>query len=116
MALEHFVGDCLETVLSREERLDLPAALNTARHLVRALSALHAAGTLHGDLRPLNVLVSPDGEKVLIADLCSAASRDGGALVFGSPMAEGRWAYVSPEQTGRMNGPSTTAPISTRSA
>ena len=80
MALEHFVGDCLETVLSREERLDLPAALNTARHLVRALSALHAAGTLHGDLRPLNVLVSPDGEKVLIADLCSAACKLGKKL------------------------------------
>ena len=51
-------GDTLETVLQRSGRLPLADALSIAVQIAGALGAAHAAGLLHRDVKPSNVLVS----------------------------------------------------------
>ncbi len=99
LVLEPFAGEGLDDVLARQQFFAVPVALRIATQLARALAALHAAGIVHRDIRPANLLLARDGVQIKLADLSRAASREGPAR----PAAVGDWAYASPEQTGRMN-------------
>ena len=100
LVLAPFAGENLETVLARQPRFALPMALAMVHQLARALAALHAAGIVHHDIRPANLLLARDGVQVKLADLSRATPRE--SATSARP-AVGDWAYVSPEQTGRMN-------------
>ena len=67
--------------------------LQIAEETLDALAVLHAAGLVHRDVKPSNLLVRPSGRVVLI-DLGIACQRDASASrrLVGSP------AYCSPEQ------------------
>ncbi len=110
LVLEAFAGEGLDAVLARPPQLGLPKALALALQAARALAALHAAGIVHGDIQPANFLLAHDHDEVpladvqlKLADLSRATAREDAAS---ARTAAGRdWAYVSPEQTGRMNRP-----------
>jgi serine/threonine protein kinase len=69
-----------------------------ARQLASAIRAVHAAGVLHRDIKPSNVLVSSEGQVVLIdfglAERLHGAARE----TKGSGALLGTHGYVSPEQ------------------
>lgn len=75
-----------------------------ATGLVRALSAIHAAGLVHRDLKPSNILLTLDGPRVIdfgIARAVDAALQSSGGLtstgaIIGSP------GFMSPEQVRGM--------------
>jgi serine/threonine protein kinase len=73
-----------------------------ARDVARVLAGVHAAGVLHGDLSPGNILVRPDGTDPLLADydLASAFVEDHPEFTHPSEIA-GTLPYLSPERTGR---------------
>ncbi|MCC6525049.1 MAG: protein kinase [Polyangiaceae bacterium] len=50
----------------RKGPLELARALGTALQILRALGHVHDFGGAHGDLRPSNVLVGPDGRVTLL--------------------------------------------------
>ena len=87
----------------RAERLDLTSALQIAASVAGTLEALHRRGILHKNVNPNNLVVTPTGDVHLIdfgiaTHLSQETQR---ALRPGS--LEGTLAYLSPEQTGRMN-------------
>ncbi|WP_156339259.1 serine/threonine protein kinase [Chondromyces crocatus] len=91
IAQEHVRGVPLDELLARVGRLPSVAAAAVGRDLARALSALHAAGWVHGDVTPSNVIVDDAGEARLL-DL-------GIARHIGERRAEvaGKPGYVAPE-------------------
>lgn len=62
VVMEYVDGGNLRTVVSRNGALSAGEVVLIARSMLKALSAAHAAGLLHLDIKPANVLVPPTGE------------------------------------------------------
>jgi tRNA A-37 threonylcarbamoyl transferase component Bud32 len=105
LVMEYVRGPTLSAVLREHKRLDIARAVNLATRLGWALDAVHRAGLIHRDVKPSNIILSPDAElgeepKLIdfgLAKLAHAPAEDAltrtGQLV-GTPY------YMSPEQIG----------------
>jgi TPR repeat protein len=65
LVTELLEGDPLEEVLRRHGPLDVDRAVELGLGLARALQAVHAAGLVHRDIKPGNVLLRANSEPVL---------------------------------------------------
>ena len=61
ITMEYVEGSSLATVLRTRGALPRPAVLSIAKQLCRAMRAAHEQGVVHGDLKPQNLLIGPDG-------------------------------------------------------
>src|SRR4051794_41092711 len=96
LVLQRLEPRTLADVLEAEGPLDPTRAALIGLQVLDGLAAVHAAGVLHRDVKPGNVLFGPDGGAVL-ADFGVATLEDDAAvtstgLVIGSP------AYLAPER------------------
>ncbi|WP_434048443.1 MULTISPECIES: AAA family ATPase [Sorangium] len=88
----------------RAGRLELKAALTIARSAARILDEIHRRKVIHKDIKPQNLLVDPDTLEVHVVGFTIATLLPHETQQAVSPEAlEGTLAYMSPEQTGRMN-------------
>lgn len=94
IVLELCAGGELQRLLDDEERLSEGAARRALRHVLEGLAHLHAKRVAHLDLKPQNLLLSADGEELLICDF--GISR---AIQPGAHVREilGTRDYVAPE-------------------
>jgi serine/threonine-protein kinase len=94
-AMERLPGRCLQDVLGEAGRLDEEAALQIVVDIAGALGALHAQGLVHRDVKPGNVLWSPERGAVLIDLGFAIAGADGDG---GGETTAGTVHYIAPEQ------------------
>lgn len=95
LAMELVEGRSLEQVLLAEGALEVSRARRLMTEVAAALTALHALGLIHRDVKPGNVMVGPRDRAVLM-DLGIARGVDG-TDVTASGMILGTLAYLSPE-------------------
>lgn len=89
-------GKTLSALLEQVGPLPLPVTLWITRQVVEALTALHeSAGMIHADVKPSNIMVSPEGHATLI-DLGFAHSPTE-ARHWSSRAVVGTLNYVAPE-------------------
>ncbi|HWL90841.1 MAG TPA: protein kinase [Actinomycetota bacterium] len=96
IVMEHVAGETLADTLRREGRILSPRATRIATDLADALAVAHAARMVHRDVKPANVMLTPDGRTKLM-DLGIARSLDGESITHASSIL-GTAGYVSPEQ------------------
>ncbi|CAM2911200.1 serine/threonine-protein kinase [Skermania piniformis] len=96
LVMELVQGEPLNSVLNRLNRLALPHALDMLEQTGRALDAAHAAGVVHRDVKPGNILVTPTGQ-VKITDFGIAKAVDA-SPVTKTGMVMGTAQYIAPEQ------------------
>lgn len=88
----------------RGQPLSLQDFLPLAVGVTRALASVHARGIVHRDINPDNIALASDGKTVKLIDF-SIAIRAAERSEPGNTSLTGTLAYLSPEQTGRMNRP-----------
>ncbi len=96
LTMEYVAGESLYAKLAREGRLASERVATLGLGLCRGLAAAHAAGVVHGDIKPGNVLISPKRGAVLtdfgIARVLSEAHLGAAEDWGGTPL------YMAPEQ------------------
>lgn len=89
--------------LAQRGPLDIHTFLRIAVQLATALGDIHQHQLIHKDIKPQNVIIHPETGVIKITDFGIAMRYDGDSARIGAPdVLEGTFAYMSPEQTGRM--------------
>ena len=96
IVMEYVAGKSLRQILQERDHLSVDEALNITLQLCDALTYAHENGFIHRDVKPDNILVTPEGT-VKLGDFDIAKITTGSALTrvglrLGTPY------YMSPEQ------------------
>jgi hypothetical protein len=106
LVMELVPGEALSTILERERVLSTDRVLDIVAQTASALHAAHAAGLVHRDIKPGNLLITPDG-RVKITDFGIARIADQVPLTA-TGQVMGTVQYLSPEQaSGHPASPTT---------
>lgn len=106
IVMEYIRGESLSQVLHRRASLPEHLALDVLEQTAHGLSAIHAANLVHRDIKPGNLLVTPEGT-VKITDFGIAKAAEAVPLTR-TGMVVGTAQYVSPEQAqGKHVNPAT---------
>ena len=105
LATAYVSGPSLAKAVATHGPLPVGSVLALAAGLTEALAAIHAAGLVHRDLKPDNVLLAEDGPRVIDFGIARAA---GASTLTGTGVLIGTLAFMSPEQVraGEVGPPS----------
>lgn len=97
--MPYITGMSLRDKLDKEKRLSVEETLNIAVAVAGALDAAHAAKLVHRDVKPGNILITPDGH-VLLTDfgIAKAIDSDASQDLTSENVMMGTAKYLSPEQ------------------
>ena len=103
LILEDFGGSSLDQLLTNQT-FPLTEVLRIAIVLIDALDYLHRHSIIHKDIKPANIIINSTTGEVKLTDfsISSRLQQENQSVSNPSELA-GTLAYLSPEQTGRMN-------------
>lgn len=96
LVMELVEGKPLASILAETQRITIEHTLDMLEQAGRALQAAHERGLVHRDVKPGNILITPEG-KVKLTDFGIAKAADA-APVTRSGMVMGTAHYIAPEQ------------------
>jgi serine/threonine protein kinase len=96
MAQKYVGNGTLEDLVQKEQSLDLDTAVKMCNQVAAGLDALCAAGLVHRDVKPANILLDADGT-AFITDFGLAKDSQGSVLTRPG-QALGSLDYMAPEQ------------------
>jgi serine/threonine kinase PknH len=96
MEMRLIEGVDLDTLLKRFGPLTPPRAVAIITQIASALDAAHAAGVMHRDVKPPNILVTRDDFAYLVDFGIASATTDEKLTQLGT--AVGTWKYMAPER------------------
>jgi predicted ATPase/tRNA A-37 threonylcarbamoyl transferase component Bud32 len=103
LVLEDFGGSAIAD-LTREKSFDLAIFLPLARQLAHTLGDIHKRHIVHKDVTPGNIFFDPGTGVVKISDFgISSLLLEEKQEACNPNLLQGTLAYISPEQTGRVN-------------
>jgi serine/threonine protein kinase len=95
LATAYVSGPSLAKAVAMHGPLPVGSVLALAAGLTEALAAIHAAGLVHRDLKPDNVLLAEDGPRVIDFGIARTA---GASTLTDTGVLIGTLAFMSPEQ------------------
>jgi serine/threonine-protein kinase len=96
LVMRFIEGETLKARLSRGD-LPLPEVRRVLQPVGEALQYAHGQGVLHRDVKPSNILLTPDGQ-VFLADFGLARIAQAGESTLSQDALVGTPQYISPEQ------------------
>jgi predicted ATPase/signal transduction histidine kinase/tRNA A-37 threonylcarbamoyl transferase component Bud32 len=103
LILEDFGGESLHHFLANRH-LSTEQFLQIAIAIANILEHIHQVPIIHKDIKPSNILINPQTWQIKLTDFSIASRLYSEAATIDNPNSiEGSLAYISPEQTGRMN-------------
>jgi serine/threonine-protein kinase len=104
IVMEYIPGGTLKSIITREAPLSVERALEITRQILEGLNHAHQRNIIHRDIKPHNILVTPEG-RIKVTDFGIARALSAGSLTQTGEVM-GSVQYSSPEQTkGLMIGP-----------
>ena len=95
IVMEYVEGENLAELMSRE-RVRAETAVSIIRQVAGALDHAHQAGVIHRDVKPANILITPDGKAKLVDLGIATASERTQITAVGTVL--GTPSYMAPEQ------------------
>jgi eukaryotic-like serine/threonine-protein kinase len=96
LVLEYVEGASLAEELARRGRFPVTEVVELGRQACAGLAHAHAAGLVHRDVKPQNLLLRSDGV-LKVADFGIARATDGGATLTQAGTLLGTASYMAPE-------------------
>ena len=97
LVMEYVEGHTLKDLISTNGALPVRTAIGITCQILDALSAAHAHGIIHRDVKPQNVIVTEKG-RVKLADFGIAREAKASTVTFSGSKVLGSVHYISPEQ------------------
>jgi PAS domain S-box-containing protein len=103
LVLEDFGGQSLSQVMANQ-KLPLLEKIAIALGIARALSQIHALNLIHQDINPTNIVYQQQTQQIKLIDFDISTVYDAERNALSSScLLEGSLAYISPEQTKRID-------------
>ena len=97
LVMEYVEGHTLKDLIGKNGALPVRTAIGITCQILDALTAAHAHGIIHRDVKPQNVIVTDKG-RVKLADFGIAREVKASTVTFSGSKVLGSVHYISPEQ------------------